>query len=156
MSGFTSLSDLIRAAGLRTPPPVRGALESRKANPILPGAVLLTEESEQHARAANWGAGVVKEVKPRGRPSRPRWRKNSGRPLLPLATARGMKSPRMSLRQNLLPYAYAALLLRIITVPMTPAAAVVIALATAVVVPFTFNVWKAPVVATTSSRSPAA
>lgn len=118
--------------------------------------MLLTEESYTPARQTV-GRVLVKEVKPRGPPpSRPRWRKNSGRPLLPLATARGMKSPRMSLRQNLLPYAYAALLLRIITVPMTPSAAVVIALATAVVVPFTFNVWKAPVVATTSSRSPAA
>ena len=48
-------------------------------------------------------------------------------------TARGMKSPRMSLRQNLLPYAYGALVLRIITVPTAPAAAAVTAFATAVV-----------------------
>ena len=94
---------------------------------------MFTEEGKQHARAANFGAGVEKELNPGTAPSPTAWRKNSGRPLLPLATARGMKSPRMSLRQNLLPYAYGALVLRIITVPTAPAAAAVTAFATAVV-----------------------
>jgi len=59
----------MRAVGLRTPPPVRGALESRKASPILPGAVLLTEEGKQtRPRGKLWG-GCGKGVEPRDRPS---------------------------------------------------------------------------------------
>ena len=95
---------------------------------------MFTEEGKQHARAANFWGGCGKGVEPRDRPFTGRVaEKQRPAPIAVGYTARGMKSPRMSLRQNLLPYAYGALVLRIITVPTAPAAAAVTAFATAVV-----------------------